>query len=47
MDCFWEMQDVKDFDQINEGNNEEGKRHLYVGIQHSDKIVHLVVLERD
>jgi len=25
----------------------EGKRHLHVGTQHSDKIVRLVALERD
>jgi hypothetical protein len=34
-------------DQINEGNNEEGKRHLHVGTQHFDKSVRLVALERD
>jgi hypothetical protein len=40
------MQDVEDFDQTNEGNNEEGKRHLHVGTQHLNKIVHLVALKR-
>jgi hypothetical protein len=41
------MQDVEESDQTNEGNNEEGKIHLYVGTQHSDKIVHFVTLKRD
>jgi hypothetical protein len=36
------MQDVEDFDQIDEGNNEERKRHLFVSTQHLDKIVRLV-----
>jgi hypothetical protein len=37
---LWEMKHVENSDQINEGNNEEGKRHLQVGTQHSNKIVH-------
>ncbi len=41
------MQDVEDFKQTNEGNNEEGKKHLHVGIEHSDKNVCLVALKRE
>jgi hypothetical protein len=41
------MQHVENFNQTNEGNNEEGKKHLHVSTQHLDKIVHLVALERD
>jgi len=37
---LWEMKHVENSDQTNEGNNEEGKRHLQVGTQHSSKIVH-------
>ncbi len=41
------MQDVEDSDQTNEGNNEKRKKHLHVSTQHSNKIVHLVALEKD
>jgi len=41
------MQDVEDFKQTNEGNNEEGKKHLHVGTQHSNKNVCLVALKRE
>ncbi len=41
------MQHVEDSNQTNEGNNEEGNKHLHVHTQHFDKIVHLVALERD
>ncbi len=44
---LWEMQDVEDFKQTNEGNNEEGKKHLHVGTQHSNKNVYLVALKRE
>ncbi len=26
LESFWEMQDVEEFDQTNEGNNEEGRK---------------------
>jgi hypothetical protein len=41
------MQDVEDFKQINDGNNEEGKKHFHVGTQHSDKNVCLVDSKRE
>ncbi len=44
----WEMQDVEDFNQTNEGKmKKEGKRHLHIVTQHSDKTVCLAVSERD
>jgi hypothetical protein len=41
------MQDVENFKQTNESNNEEGKKHLHVGTQHSNKNVCLVALKRE
>jgi len=41
------MQDVEDFKQTNEGNNEEGKKHLHASTQHSNKNVCLVALKRE
>ncbi len=43
---LWEMQDVANSKQTNEGNNEKEKNHLHVGTQHLDKHVHYATLER-
>jgi ubiquitin-protein ligase len=41
------MQDVEDFKQTNESNNEKGKKHLHVSIEHSDKNVCLLASKRE
>jgi hypothetical protein len=41
------MQDVENFDQTNEGNNEEKKKHVHTCTQHLDKTMRLAALKRD